>query len=178
MQSAKGFDHILDWIITFTSYVAGALLIFSWLSVCTEVICRYFLGRPIVWVVEVTEYILVQITFLGSAWLLKREGHVSVDLVVSHLSPKIRSFFLLITSMAGTLICLILTCWGAVATWGAYRDHLIIPKQLGMPKYLVMIVIPIGCFLLSCQFLRRIRGAWAAWKTSENRGGDSAAAPS
>ena len=32
---------------------------------------------------------------------------------------------------------------------------------------LVMIVIPIGCFLLFCQFTRRTRGAWRDWKSLE-----------
>ena len=167
MVSAGIFDRVLDRIINCTSYLAFALFLFSWLSVCTEVFCRYFLGRPIVWVVEVTEYILVQIAFLASAWALRSETHVSVDLVVSRLNPQIRAFVHLMTSVLGALVCVILTYWGAVATWGAFRDNLIIPKQLGMPKYLVMIVIPLGCFLLLCQFIRRIRTAWYDWKSLE-----------
>jgi len=165
MESASQFDRALDRIITYTSYLACALFLFSWLSVCAEVLCRYFLNRPIVWVVEVTEYILVQIAFLAGAWALKNEAHVSVDIVVSHLSEKARAILHFMTSITGTLVCLILTCWGAVAVWGAFRENLIIPKQIGMPKYLVMIVIPLGCFLLFCQFVRRTRGAWRNWKS-------------
>lgn len=164
MESVNRFDRILDRTIDYTSYLACALFLFSWLSVCTEVLCRYFLNRPMVWVVEVTEYILVQIAFLASAWALKNEAHVSVDVVVSHLNKKIRAFLHIMTSITGALACLILACWGSVATWGAFRDNLIIPKQIGMPKYLVMIVIPLGCFLLFCQFIRRIRAAWCDWR--------------
>ena len=167
MESAGIFDRVLDRIINYTSYLACALFLFSWLSVCAEVFFRYFLGRPIVWVVEVTEYILVQIAFLSSAWALRSEAHVSVDLVVSRLNPRVRAFVHLMTSITGALVCVILTYWGTVATWGAFRDNLIIPKQIGMPKYLVMIVIPLGCFLLFCQFIRRIRGAWTDWKSLE-----------
>ena len=156
----RGFDIL----ITFTSYLAVALLVFSWLSVCAEVICRYFLNRPIPWVVEVSEYILVQITFLACAWLLRKDGHVSVDIVTSHLSPKTRAAFLFITSIIGFLVSIILTIWGAIATWGAYRDGLIIEKQLGMPKHWVMVVIPIGCFLIAGQFLRRFEKAFLDWR--------------
>ncbi|MBW1801650.1 MAG: TRAP transporter small permease [Deltaproteobacteria bacterium] len=167
MESASILDRVLDRIIAYTSYLACALFLFSWLSVCTEVLCRYFLNRPIVWVVEVTEYILVQIAFLAGAWALKNEAHVSVDLVVSHLNKKVRAFIYMMTSLTGTIVCMLLTCWGSVAVWGAFRDNLIIPKQIGMPKYLVMIVIPLGCFLLFCQFIRRTRGAWRDWKSLE-----------
>ncbi len=154
------FDRILERTINITGILACALLLFSWLSVCAEVIFRYFLDRPILWVVEVTEYILVQITFLASAWLLNREGHVSVDLLVSNLNENLRTKFDLVTSIIGAIVCLILTFGGIVATWNVFQENFIIPKQLGIPKYIVMIVIPIGCFLLFCQFLRRFRFAW------------------
>ena len=169
MDSASRFDRILDRIIDYSSYLACALFVFSWLSVCAEVLRRYFLNRPILWVVEVTEYILVQIAFLAAAWALRNEAHVSVDVVVSHFNEKVQAFLHFMTSIIGTLVCLILTYWGSVATWGAFRENLIIPKQIGMPKYLVMMVIPIGFFLLFCQFIRRTRAAWDGWKALKNK---------
>lgn len=155
MSFAK-ISRTVDILITWSSYLACVLLVFSWLSVCAEVIGRYFLNRPIPWVVEVTEYILVQITFLGAAWLLRKEGHVSVDILTSHMKPTTRYRLLSITSFMGFLITSVVTIWGVIAVSGAYRDDLIIPKQLGTPKYLVMIVIPVGSLLLAAQFLRRI----------------------
>lgn len=169
MESAKRIDRFLDRIIDYTSYLAVALFLFSWLSVCLEVLRRYFLNRPILWVVEVTEYILVQIAFLAAAWALRNEAHVSVDVVVSHFNEKVQAFLHFMTSIIGALVCLILTYYGTVATWGAYRDNLIIPKQMGMPKYLVMMVIPIGCFLLFGQFIRRTRDAWHGWNVLKNK---------
>ena len=155
------FDRILD----ITAYIAFGLLIFSWFSVCAEVIFRYFLRQPIIWVVEVTEYIIVQITFLGSAWLLRREGHVTVDVVTSHFGKKTQTLFLMVTSAVCFMMFLILTWWGTIATWGAYREHLYIPKQLGMPKFLVMLVIPVGSLLLAGQFLKRTRSAFLTWRS-------------
>ena len=152
------------------AYLGCALFVFSWLSVCAEVIFRYFLGRPLIWVVEITEYILVQVTFLGGAWLLKREGHVSVDLVISALKPKTRALVHLITSTLGILICLILTWYSWVATLGTFRQGLIMQKQIGMPKYLVMAVIPLGSFFLLSQFIRRTRTAFSNWKSTSNDG--------
>jgi TRAP-type C4-dicarboxylate transport system permease small subunit len=102
---------------------------------------------------------MVQITFDGSAWLLRKEGHVTVDVVTSRLNEKNRTLFLMITSTIGFVIFLIITWFGIVATWGAYREHLYIPKQLEMPKFLVMLVIPFGSFMLAAQFLRRTLSA-------------------
>ena len=166
MKSLTRLDNVFDRIVDLTGYITIGLLIFSWGSVCAEVICRYFLKQPIIWVVEVSEYIMVHITFIGSAWLLKRGGHVSVDVVTSHLDSKVRTLLLMITSTICTLMFLVLTWYATVATWGAYREHLVVPKQMGMPKYLVMVVIPFGCLMLAVQFMKRTNGAMSAWRSS------------
>jgi C4-dicarboxylate transporter DctQ subunit len=158
-------DSLFDRILDITAYIAFGLLIFSWFSVCAEVVFRYFLRQPIIWVVEVTEYIIVQITFLGAAWLLRRDGHVVVDVVTSHFSKKNQSFILMITSSVCIAMFVMITWWGAVATWGAYREGLYIPKQLGMPKFLVMLSIPLGSLLLTGQFLKRTRAAFFTWRS-------------
>ena len=158
-------SRVFDRVIDITGYLTFGLLIFSWGSVCAEVVCRYFLRQPLIWVVEVTEYIMVHMTFLGSAWLLKREGHVTVDVVTSRLGSKTRTLLLIVNSFIATLMFLILTWYGAVATWGAYREHLVVPKQLSMPKFLVMLVIPFGCLMLAGQFIKRTRGALRSWRS-------------
>ena len=165
MKFLATVDQCFDRVIDLTGYFTFGLLIFSWGSVCAEVVCRYFLRQPLIWVVEVTEYIMVHMTFVGSAWLLRREGHVTVDVVTSRLGSKTRTLFLIITSLIATVMFLILTWYGAVATWGAYREHLVVPKQLSMPKFLVMLVIPFGCLMLAGQFMRRTRGALRSWRS-------------
>ncbi len=162
--------RIFDIVINVSAYITFGLLIFSWLSVCAEVIFRYFLRQPLIWVVEVTEYIIVHITFLGSAWLLKREKHVVMDVVTSRLNKKARTFLLIITSIICSIIFLILTWWGIVATVGAYKERLFVPKQLEMPKFLVMIVIPFGCFMLACEFIRKTHSAILMWRGLKKEG--------
>jgi C4-dicarboxylate transporter DctQ subunit len=162
------FDRILD----MSAYIIFGLVIFSWFSVCAEVICRYFLRQPIIWVVEVTEYIIVHITFLGGAWLLRSEGHVAVDVITSHFSKKNQALILMITSAVSLAMFLLVTWFGAVATWGAFQENLHIPKQLGMPKFAVMLVIPVGSLLLAGQFLRRTSSAHSTWKSLQKGNDD------
>ncbi len=162
------FDRIID----ATAYIAFGLLVFSWVSVCAEVVFRYFLKQPIIWVVEVTEYIMVQITFVGSAWLLRKEGHVTVDVVTSRLSKRNQTLLLAVTSAICVVTFVIITGWAVVATWGAYREHLYIPKQLDMPKFLVMLVIPFGSFMVAGQFLRRTLSAIRTWRSLRRKEGD------
>jgi hypothetical protein len=62
------FDRILDFFFV----LAGILLAFSALSVAMAIVSRYFFNRPWGWVVEISEYILLYITFLVSARVLKK----------------------------------------------------------------------------------------------------------
>ncbi|MBW1774752.1 MAG: TRAP transporter small permease, partial [Deltaproteobacteria bacterium] len=88
--SAK-LSLIYNRIIEMGAFLGGVLLLFMMLSVTLEVGLRYFLGRPTSWVVEICGYILLYIPFLVAAWVLRREKHVKMDLVLGMLSPKAQS---------------------------------------------------------------------------------------
>ena len=96
--------RILDFIIVSFSFVAGLLLAFILLSVCLEVVMRYFFNRPLQWVVELTEYALLYITFLGTAWLLRSEGHINVDVFLTLFSRRAQSGFKIFSSIIGIIV--------------------------------------------------------------------------
>ena len=73
-MNLKRFSQIAETgenILAGVAMVVLGLIIFS---VCLEIIMRYFLNWPLVWVVELTEYGLLHVTFLGAAWLLRQGG--------------------------------------------------------------------------------------------------------
>ena len=158
---------ILDRIIDIGAIIAGILVIFLMLSVSLEVTLRYFFGRPTIWVVEIAEYVLVYIPFLVAAWVLKRGGHVRMDLVLNRFSPKNQYLLNAITSFTGAVICFILTWSGVKATlcYVGYKT----PTPLMMPKSLIIAVIFVGTFLLFVQFLRITYGYLASWRAAADK---------
>ena len=162
--------RIIDRVIDIALYLAFAMIIFSLFSVCAEVILRYFLLKPIKWVVEVNEYLLIWITFLATAWLLKMERHVVIDLFTGRLNARKRALFGVISSCIGAPICLILAWAGVVATWGVFQEGTIVYwSVIDAPKYAVVSVIPLGCFLLFLQFIRRAYGYFIIWNSETGR---------
>ncbi len=158
---------IYDRLIDLLAYLAVALIVVAWLSVVTEVFMRYFLRRPQVWVIEIAEYILLAITFLGAAWLLKKEGHVTIDMLPNSLSPKNRALLTAVTSVLGAMVCLAIAWWGAGVTWALFqRGAYDVESMLRLPKAPLLGTIPIGSFLLFIQFLRRATGNLRSWKMS------------
>ncbi len=142
----------------FLAAAAAILLVAVSASVCLEVVMRYGFNQPLFWVVEIAEYSLVYITFLGAAWVLKEDGHVKIELLLSVLSAAWRNRLGLVGAVLGLGVCLVLTIFGARITWinflrGSYK-----PTLIEMPTWLVLIVIPLGSLFLCVRFSRQIAG--------------------
>ena len=151
-------------LIELGALIAGVLLLFLMMSVTVEVAFRYFLGRPTSWVMEICGYILLFIPFLVAAWVLRRDGHVRMDLVLSIMSPKARSFVNAITSFISALICFVLTWYGIKVTIYFSKLGYKTPTVLMLPKSMIIAIIFVGSFLLAVQFLIDTYNHLRAWR--------------
>jgi C4-dicarboxylate transporter DctQ subunit len=155
---------IFDRAIGVLAFIAGILLIFAMLLVVYEALMRYFFGESVAWAIEICEDVLLFIAFLGAAWLLKREGHVAVDIVHACMKPKAQVALDIITSALGVIVCLVLTWYSAGTTLDHFERGAKVVKSLTLPKAMLLAIIPIGFFALSIQFLRRTHGYVRTWK--------------
>ncbi len=154
---------IFDRIIHLLTILAGGILIFMMLAIGVDVVMRYFLNRPIIWVTEIGETSLLFITFLGAAWLLKKEEHVKMDLVLSRLGPRTQVLINIVTSAIGAIIFLVITWYGVKVTWEHFQKGTYQTSLLEIPNAYVLFIIPVGSILLFIQFLRRSYGYLGSW---------------
>jgi C4-dicarboxylate transporter DctQ subunit len=155
MKHSARVGTIFDGILNVFALLSALLLAFIMLSICLEVVMRYFLNRPLVWVIEMSEYALLYITFLGTAWLLRREGHVTVDVLLVRLNPKSQAALGLFSSIIGIAISLVLIWYGSEVTWDHYQRGIFKPTVLQFPTAPILAIIPIGSMILAMQFIRR-----------------------
>jgi len=146
---------LFDKILLFLFWLAGGLLMFATVGTCIDVILRYSLNRPIHWMLEITEYIMLYIPFLCAAIVLKEEGHIRVDLLISRFSRKNKTWVNMITSLVGGIVMLIYAGFGAQATLDAFKRGVPSLESLKIPVFLILMIIPIGSFLFTIQFLRQ-----------------------
>ncbi len=144
------FDSILRSLFA----VAGIILIFDMLIVTFDVVMRYTPLPTILWVVEIAEYSMLFIVFLGTAWVLKRGEHVRIDLLVDRLHPRPRVFLEIFISITGSIVFLTVSYYAAKIGWAAYLSGDRIYTMLEPLKFPFMFTISIGSLLLSIQFLR------------------------
>jgi C4-dicarboxylate transporter DctQ subunit len=148
----------LDFTMDALAYVAAFLLAFVMVTICIDVVLRYFFLSPMMWVTEVTEYSLLWVTFLGTAWLLKKKGHVIMDLVVNRIKSEYQTILNIIMSIIGVIICLVITAYGIKVILDVFNRQLTLSTLLTPPAWVIFIIIPIGSFLLTVQFIRMIVG--------------------
>ncbi len=149
----RGFDRL----IVACAWIAGGLMMLALVAVCADVLMRYFFNRPLPWVLQISEYILLYIPFLAAAYVLREESHIRVDILLNRLGRRIRNRFHAVTSALGCGVLLVLAYYGTVITVDYCRRGVPTIKYLKIPEFLVIAVIPFGCFLFGLQFLRRAK---------------------
>ncbi|MCJ7596752.1 MAG: TRAP transporter small permease [Desulfobacterales bacterium] len=157
--------RVLDRVCAFLAILAALLFLFMTFTICYSIITRAT-GIPTpVWTVQLNEYAMLWMTFLGTAWLLAKNRHVSIQIFVSRLNKKGKKVFQTIHDFMGLLLCATICYFGALTTWDHYQRNVIDVQVIDVPKALVIIVIPVGFLLLALQFIRRI--------AEDLRGGES-----
>ena len=103
---------------------------------------------------ELTEYSLLWITFIGAPWVLKVDGHVRIDVFLVQLNRKSQNIVKGLLSVVCSIILIPIIWYGASYTIDCFIKGSYVYSVLELPKGAIMIVIPIGCFLLFIQFVR------------------------
>ncbi len=155
MKLFSWFNAVFNFITVFFKYVAGVILVGMLLLIIYEIATRYFFVSPQGWTVEVTEYMLLYICFLGTAWLLRHEGHVTLDLLYDRLNPRYQFLLKIIVPSMGTVMCLVLTWFTAGSTLDHFQRNELI-GTLDIPRGVILAVLPLSFFMLTVEFLRKI----------------------
>jgi len=137
--------------------VLGAMLLFLvTVSICLEVFTRALGGASRLWVIEVSEYTLLFIAFLGAPYLLEKNKHVSLDLFYNSLRGRSRRLVQSVNALVGI---------GACATLGIVGVHVVIDQlTIGVREVTVMrplswwitAAVPVGMILMTVQFLDQL----------------------
>jgi TRAP-type C4-dicarboxylate transport system permease small subunit len=141
-------------------YGAAALVLLMMLTVIYDVVARLAFRAPTLWVIDVNEYMLVYLTFLPAAWILMKDGHIKVEIVVSRLGPRGRRLTAFVTDVIGLLYSVILAWQGWLVAWDAWQHDYRFSTALSAPQFPVFVIIPIGSAWLCLAFLARL---WTAW---------------
>lgn len=129
---------------------AVALIIFF------EVFSRTFLGASRLWVIEVAEYSLVYLTFLGAPNLLEKNQHVAIDLIYDSVRSGPRRVLTLFNSAVGALICAALAVAGLQVVLDQVATGVRKASVMAPQKFWISLIFPPVLLLLALQFTDKL----------------------
>lgn len=162
---------LYDRLVRYSFYAAGVLIMTLALSIGMNVIMRRLFQKPIGWIVEGGEYILLFVTFLAAAHVLHENGHARMTLLVEHLSPRRARLLNLFSAILGAAISLTLAWVTADSTIESIRFGNFYRGAIEVPQAVIWWVIPFGFLLLAIEFLRQVVGFARATPRSDTRAG-------
>lgn len=143
--------------------IAGASLLFGIAAiVCWEVLGRA-LGAPSrLWVIEVSEYALLFVTFLGAPYLLEKNRHVVLDLVLNSLTGRRQTVAQVLNAGIGLGVCALLTVVGVQVVIEQFAVGVREVTVMRPYSWWITAAMPLGTGLMAVQFLdamiRALRG--------------------
>jgi TRAP-type C4-dicarboxylate transport system permease small subunit len=114
-----------------------------------DVVLRGFFNKPIPGTFELSQYILAIFILLGAAYTQQVKGHVGVDFLTSRLSPRLRVFCEIMTTILSLFII-------AVVVWQGWVEGITekaVSDQLRIPQYPFRVLVAVGGFLLWLELL-------------------------
>lgn len=150
-------NKVIDAIINFLAGAAAVLIGVLLVSISYATFSRFVFSDPKARVIELSAYSLIYITFLAAPWLLRRRGHINVDLILIRLKGKVKTGLYLFTDTVGFIITSILFYFSYEITMSNYIENIKVMDSVGTPQFLLLISIPIGSFFLAIQFLRFVK---------------------
>jgi TRAP-type C4-dicarboxylate transport system permease small subunit len=154
----KKFWAFFDRIVDFMALLAGVILVFITAAVCYTIGMRFLFTKTTIWIIPITEYALLWIVFLGTTWLLREGGHITTDLIYTHLNEKTKHNLDCIMYVIGGLTCAAMLFFGVLHVCECIMGRVTDVRAVTVPKTAVFIIIPIGSILLTIQFFRM---AWS-----------------
>lgn len=136
-----------------TGILAAAMIALAVLIVCHLVFVRYVLGAPTAWQTELVTYLLVGATLVGSPYVLKIGGHVSVDLLPHYLSPRGRRRLRLVGAGAGISFCTVLFLSGLELWYDAWSGEWLSETVWAVPLFIPYAALPLGFGLMILQYV-------------------------
>lgn len=145
--------------------LCAALLVVLVGSVSSAVFFRYVLDAPLSWPEEVSRFVMVWLTFVGSALATKHKGHVLVDFAVLFLPERAR---LAMAVLVNLVLLAFLALFFSLSVQIVRKMWVAVSPALSINMGHVYLALPLGSLLmivhLARQTLGLARAGAAAWR--------------
>ncbi len=141
----KLFAAIDSVLATALRWVMIVMMATMTIVVFAQVLFRYVLNAPLGWSEELSRFAFVWLSFLGAAWLVRGQQHLSVTAIESNVPHGMRVVLRLI-QYVGALLCIVVFLRGGVGI--VVNEWAQVSPATGLRMGYVYAVIPIAAALM------------------------------
>lgn len=135
----RAFDRV-NLLLMYLGIVVIGLL---FTNIVANVTARKLFAAPIIWSVDIAQYLMVYLTFLPVAWLLLHGRHIRMTLVIDRLRTRQRRSAILAGDVIALLYSGVLAWQGWLAADDALVSHIEFPTISAIPEFPILVAIPI-----------------------------------
>ena len=146
----KAYDALLYGM----AYLAGFLMAAMMTVIFIDVVLRNLGYQSSSHFFTFTEYALLVIPCLGAPWMVREKGHIYVEILLMAFGPKARARMTTAIGVACIALCLVLAWYGFGITWQNFVQAEKDVRSLDMPRWMIVMWIPVGFFLMAAEFAR------------------------
>ena len=148
----KNYGHLVNLL----ALLAAVAVLIMTIIVTLNVALRGTGLGSISWTDEVSEYLLYGVTLLSAPWLMRRGGHISID-ILFHLIPKAAARRVSQLGDAIGIAAALTTAWyGLRVTIASYGSGMVTIKSLVFPEWILIAPFPLIFAMLAYEFSRRL----------------------
>ena len=134
--------------------VAIAIIPFMAGAITIDVVLRYFLNAPTIWVFDTSSYAMLWLAFLAAPALIRRQEHIRIEFFTMRLRPRARAVAGGVTSLLAAIAMTIVFWQTANETYTAYIKNFLTVGSFEVPRWIVWVAMPIGSLFMVLEFVR------------------------
>ena len=148
---AKTYDAVSDACCV---SLAGAALVFTCLSVLYDVGARAAGLQPPIWTSAATEYAMLFLTMAIAPYLVRRQGHVRIEILSRSLPAAARPLLHRGVSLVAFAVCMVVVFFAVRMGIDAHGRGEVDIRSIELPRWVLFAAIAIGFGLCAVEFLR------------------------
>lgn len=149
---------LLDWIEEILCVICTAVMT---LLVFAQVVSRHLLPTTFSFTEEITIYLFILLSMMGTAIAAKRHAHLGLSILTDAVSPKARKALLVLGFAIATLFSAALFYYGILMVINQYHLGMVTPA-MQWPEWIYATFIPFGAFFVTIRFAQATVQEWKA----------------
>jgi TRAP-type C4-dicarboxylate transport system permease small subunit len=134
--------------------LAAFLMAAMMVTICVDVLLRNLGYQSSAHFFTFTEYALLMVPCMGAPWLVREKGHIYVEILLMAFGRKVRARMTMAIGVVCIALCLVLAWYGFGITWQNFVQAEKDVRSLDMPRWMVVMWIPLAFLLMAVEFAR------------------------